>query len=229
MFLIGAFRAKSVHAPRIDLSSSHCFRFFYHARHSVKQGFVVFVHELKVGKWVEIWRRENYVGPDMWLLGQFDIGPGNIDIVFMTYDQGVTAIDDTMLLPGTCATQSQILSFFVPTYKQCDLLIFNYPFPCMSLCKPAIFKYSFQCLSVCQTTIFYFSFPCLSVCQTTIISYFFPCMSVCQTTIFDFSFPCLPVCQTTILDFSIPCLPVCQITIFSYTFPCLSVCQTMIL
>ena len=53
-----------------------------HARR-VRQGLTAHVHELsESGKWRKVWHVQNYDGPDRWLLGQFDLGAGNFDIVF---------------------------------------------------------------------------------------------------------------------------------------------------
>lgn len=104
MFLLGAFRGKSLHTPRIDLTSSHCFRFRYHMRGRVVQGMAVFVHELSVsGQWTKVWSRDNnHSGLDRWYLGQFNLDPGHYDIVFSPYDDGMVTVDDTELLNGKC-------------------------------------------------------------------------------------------------------------------------------
>ena len=109
MFLLAAFRGKNLHTPRIDLTSQHCLRFRYHMRGDVLQGLTAHVHELsQSGKWRKVWHMEDYeFGPDRWLLGQFDLGAGNFDIVFTAYDSGVATLDDTVLLPGKCQDQGK--------------------------------------------------------------------------------------------------------------------------
>ena len=54
-----------------------------------------------------MWHVQGFDGPDRWLLGQFDLGVGNYDIVFSAYDSGVATVDDTSLLPGTCESQGE--------------------------------------------------------------------------------------------------------------------------
>ena len=77
-------------------------------RGEVRQGLTAHVHELSdSGKWRKVWHVQNYDGPDRWLLGQFDLGAGNFDIVFMAYDSGVATMDDISLLDGKCQDQGK--------------------------------------------------------------------------------------------------------------------------
>ncbi|KAK7502915.1 hypothetical protein BaRGS_00005864, partial [Batillaria attramentaria] len=106
MFLLAPFRGRYLHTPRIDLTSPHCFRFRYHMRGTVRQGMSAQAHELsQAGKWKFVWSVNKVQAPDQWLLGQFDLDPGNYDIVFTAYDDGRATMDDTVLLPGACKDQ----------------------------------------------------------------------------------------------------------------------------
>ncbi|PVD31755.1 hypothetical protein C0Q70_07173 [Pomacea canaliculata] len=106
MFLIGPFRGLTLHTPRIDLTSPHCFRFRYHMRGMVVQGLSVHVHALETVGWKMVWSRNITNigwGEDIWQLGQFNLGKGHFDIAIMPYDDGVVSVDDVRLLSGTCA------------------------------------------------------------------------------------------------------------------------------
>lgn len=66
----------------------------------------MWTHRLpEVGKndWLPVFRRNQYIGEDNWVRGEFTITPESYEIVFFSDEQGRIAVDDFMMVPGACA------------------------------------------------------------------------------------------------------------------------------
>ncbi|GFS18254.1 MAM and LDL-receptor class A domain-containing protein [Elysia marginata] len=100
---MGKLRGKDLITPRTDLYSDHCVRFHYHGRGRYIQGFSVDEYELSRGHWETRWETPfPGNGPDMWLMGQFDLGPGHYDILFRPHQAAIWSLDDIYVVEGTC-------------------------------------------------------------------------------------------------------------------------------
>ncbi|CAG5127169.1 unnamed protein product, partial [Candidula unifasciata] len=102
MYLLGNSRGDDLISPRIDINTSHCMRFHYHMRGRVDQGMAVSAHSLDRKQWNTVWNVEQTIGPDRWLMGMFDLAPGNYDVVFRPHDNRRFALDDMWLIEGKC-------------------------------------------------------------------------------------------------------------------------------
>ncbi|BFZ21267.1 hypothetical protein BsWGS_24306 [Bradybaena similaris] len=102
LYLLGRNRVNDLQTPRIDLNTSHCMRFHYHMRGKVEEGLTATAKNLKTGKYTSVFSIDPTTGPDRWLMGMFDLTPGQYNIVFRSYEARRFAIDDMWLIEGKC-------------------------------------------------------------------------------------------------------------------------------
>ncbi|XP_067665326.1 uncharacterized protein [Haliotis asinina] len=106
MFMIAKSRGKALASPRFTINTTHCASFYYHMRGPVTGGLQVWTHRLPEqgqNDWLPVFRRNQYMGEDNWVRGEFTITPESYEIVFFSDEQGRIAVDDFMLAPGACA------------------------------------------------------------------------------------------------------------------------------
>ncbi|CAL1546056.1 unnamed protein product [Lymnaea stagnalis] len=98
-FLLALSRDKDFLTPLANLTQPHCLRFHFHMRGKVDYGMSVF-QTIPINK--NVWEIQEYNAPDMWLMGMFDVPPGLSQFLFRPYDNYKVAIDDMLLIEGTC-------------------------------------------------------------------------------------------------------------------------------